>query len=77
MAGSGQTVIVPGATLDLSGTGAKTLDGRAIENEGTIIWTGGALYGNNGAAIVNRAGALFDDQNPSGHLLYTSGSGSR
>ena len=77
MSATGKTVIAPGATIDLSGAGTKTADGRTLENLGTVIWQGGSLYGTNGAAIVNRAGALFDDQNPSSHSLSTYVTGSR
>ena len=77
MAGTGKTVIGSGATLEISGAGNKILDGRTIDNQGTITWTSGTLVGINGAAIVNRDGAFFDDQNPASHSLSTSITGIR
>ncbi|HEX8834119.1 MAG TPA: hypothetical protein VF719_07955, partial [Abditibacteriaceae bacterium] len=62
MEGAGQTVIEPGATLNISGVGTKAVQGRTVENKGTAVWTGtgGLTMAGN---FTNRSGALFDVQN--------------
>jgi hypothetical protein len=64
MSGSGRTIIPVGATLNAAVPGGVSLNGRTLENGGTVLWTGaGFLTMNNGAVITNRAGALFEMQN--------------
>ncbi len=61
--GAGTTYIPAGATLSLNTT-TKYLDGRTINNDGTITWMGAdIIYVQNGAVINNRS--LFDAQNNS------------
>ena len=60
MSGSGRTIIPPGATLDINGTGTKTLSGgRILENGGTTFWNAGNIQAATATVITNRAGALF------------------
>lgn len=74
MSGSGRTVIVPGATLNISSSAVHFLSGgRTVENAGTILWNGGFLT-MGGATITNRSGALFDDQVA---VAVNSGGGNR
>jgi uncharacterized delta-60 repeat protein len=62
--GAGTTYIPAGATLSLNTT-TKYLDGRTINNDGTITWMGAdIIYAQNGAVINNHS--LFDTQNDSG-----------
>ena len=76
MSGSGKTLISAGATLAVDNPNGVTLNGRILENSGTINWIGGGgmtLF--SGAVITNRPGALFHVQNAA--LLASSGSGIR
>ena len=60
MNGSGQTIIRPGATLNIAaftGYGGVYLYDRTLENAGTVVWGGGNL-GLSGV-ITNDAGASF------------------
>ena len=60
--GSGVLLIAPGATLNLPSPFTTFLNGRSLENAGTVLWTG---FGNcqvSGSVITNRAGALFNVQ---------------
>ena len=57
MSGSGWTIISAGATLNVPGS--PNLNGRNLENAGTVIYTGGSLL-IGGAVLTNRAGALFE-----------------
>ncbi len=62
--GGGRTVIEAGATLNAAIPGGVFMNGRTLENGGTVLWTGaGFLVMNPPAAIINRAGALFEMQN--------------
>ena len=63
MDGSGQTIIEPGATLNIAGFtgyGGVFLFDRTLENAGTVVWGGGNL-GLSGV-ITNDAGASFQIQ---------------
>jgi hypothetical protein len=64
MTGSGRTVIAPGATLKMVVNPSQlVLNGRVLENGGTILASGsGGLAMTGGAVITNRAGALFEAQ---------------
>jgi hypothetical protein len=42
-----------GNTLTISGTGSKSIDGRTLALNGSTSWTGGTIYGLNGATINN------------------------
>ncbi len=69
MSGPGATNITVSGTLVISGTVAKTLNSRILNNAGSVIWRGtGNLDMNNGAVINNLAGGLFDAQNDA--VLY-------
>ncbi|MBI3867393.1 MAG: hypothetical protein HY299_02595 [Verrucomicrobia bacterium] len=69
MSGSGRTIILPAATLNLSGASGVTLS-RTLENGGTVLWTGAGGIGM--GVITNRAGALFDVRNAAS-LSFASG----
>ncbi len=69
LTGTGTLKVASGASLEISGTSAKTFTrndgngsgGRTLENLGTISWTGtGSLLAGDGARILNQSGALFD-----------------
>jgi hypothetical protein len=62
MRGPGHTVT--SRTMVISGPieSAKLLDGRTIDNSGTITWMASNIYGSNGAVWNNLQGALFDVQ---------------
>src|SRR5688572_13433141 len=62
LAGSGRTIIAPGATLNINNPGAVTLSSHTLENAGTILWTGTHISLNAGV-LTNRPGALFHAQN--------------
>ncbi|MBN1934093.1 MAG: hypothetical protein JW934_05490 [Anaerolineae bacterium] len=54
LSGSGKTIIVPGATLTIDGSGYKSLSGRTIQNQGTATWSGSSdVYGSGGAVFDN------------------------
>jgi len=59
MSGSGRTIIPGGVMLNVANAGTVFLTSRALENGGTVLWTGTIDIGMNGAVITNRAGALF------------------
>ncbi len=61
--GVGRTIVPPGTTLSLNGTGTKTLSGgRTLENEGTLYWNAGNIQAATATVITNRPGALFQVQ---------------
>lgn len=63
MSGGGRTIVEPGAKLVLDNSFALVLNGRTLENGGTMLWTGsGNVNINSGAVITNRPGALFEVQ---------------
>ncbi|MBI3851712.1 MAG: hypothetical protein HY298_15770 [Verrucomicrobia bacterium] len=67
MSGSGRTIILPGAALNIATASGVILDTRTLENGGTVLWTDVGLIGViSGAVITNRAGALFHVQNAAG-----------
>jgi hypothetical protein len=64
MSGNSRTLVAPGATLTLNNSAGIALDGRILENAGTILWTGaGSLILAKTTFITNRPGALFDMRN--------------
>jgi hypothetical protein len=63
MNGSGRTVIVPGAVLNINNAGTVTLSGRTLENAGTGTWTGSQSIFLASAVLTNRPGALFEVHN--------------
>jgi hypothetical protein len=69
MAGTGRTVIPPGATLNITSANTLTITSYTLDNGGTALWSGGTI-GMNGGVITNEAGALFQIQNPASILYY-------
>lgn len=64
MGGTGRTVIDSGATMVVVSSSAVTLHTRALENGGTVLWTGAGNFNLVfNAVITNRAGALIQVQN--------------
>ena len=64
MSGVGRTLIAPGATLNLANSGDVSISTRALENAGTVRWTGGGnLNCDTGVVLTNRAGALWEVRN--------------
>ena len=64
MSGNGRTIIATGATLNIDNTGRVALTTRTLENSGMALQTGGGSIFLTGGIITNRAGALFQAQNP-------------
>jgi Tol biopolymer transport system component len=62
LAGTGTLAINPGATLNIDGAIAKTLDALTVDNRGSTVWTNGNITGLNGAQFLNGAGGTFDMQ---------------
>jgi hypothetical protein len=58
MSGSGTTVVLPGASLNIISVTTPTLNGRTLENAGKMSWMGGNLF-IIGGVITNDAGAQF------------------
>jgi hypothetical protein len=72
MSGTGRTVIAEGATLNVSNPGPITLSVRALENAGTVNWTGSGVFNTDTSAVItNRVGALFVAQSDT--VLQNSG----
>jgi hypothetical protein len=71
MAGSGRTLVSPGATLQL-GSASSVSFSRTLENGGSAFWTGsgGIIMGS--ATFTNRPGALFQAQS-SAPILFVGG----
>jgi hypothetical protein len=68
MSGGGATVIAAGASLNLSGSAEKSLNGRALRNHGTVVWSGtGRIFVQNGASFWNEAGGMLEVQNDVGY----------
>ena len=57
--GSGSVTIPAGGQLNVTGTGTRFLDGRAIHNAGTINWGGADISAYNGSLVDNQAGGLL------------------
>ncbi|MDH5551156.1 MAG: hypothetical protein OEZ42_14825, partial [Gemmatimonadota bacterium] len=75
LSGAGTTRVGPGATLTITGAGAKFLDSRTLTNQGTGVWDAagtGALVVTNGATLHNQAGATLTLQ-ADGALVYNGG----
>ena len=65
MSGSGATTLGPGCTGTIdNGTAFKILDGRIVNNNGSLVYTATSLYvrTQNGAVINNLSGGTFDIQ---------------
>ncbi len=59
---SGASALIINSNASLEGTSTRTLSERILDNRGTLTWKDGDIYGQNGARIVNQAGATFDMQ---------------
>jgi len=70
MSGSGSTGIAAGAVLQIGGAADKVLQ-RTLNNSGTVTWTAGRIWGNNGAAFNNLAGGVFEAQSEA-QFFYNS-----
>ena len=62
LSGSGKTIVAPGATFNINGSGSTLTLSRPLDNGGTTVWTN-ILGLSLGAVITNRPGALFDVRN--------------
>ena len=71
MGGSGRTFIPAGLTLNVANSSQVNLFSRTLENEGTVLWTGGNIALDT-AVVTNRAGALFETQG-AGSLIFAAG----
>jgi hypothetical protein len=74
LADTGSTTLASGATLTISGSNGKALDGRTLNltSGASAVWTGpGGIAFFNGAVLNNQAGATFTVQTDTG--LSTSG----
>jgi hypothetical protein len=60
LSGSGALNVLNAATMNILGTGDKSLSEKTVNNAGTITWTTGTLNGNTGGTINNSG--LFDVQ---------------
>lgn len=69
---NGSFHISAGATLNISGAGAKAMEFATIDNDGTIVWTGGLIGGSNDA-VINNAGTF--QANFDGTLGYSPNGG--
>ena len=72
MAGSGRTIVRPGAQLTVSSPGGHGLLHRSIANAGTLIWNQARLSLLNGAQISNVTGGVLEIQD---NLIITNDSG--
>lgn len=60
MEGGGTTRIKPAATLTIDGSAFKELNQRTLQNEGTVIHSGGDIRLSTASAIVNAAGEILN-----------------
>ncbi|MBL9215914.1 MAG: PEP-CTERM sorting domain-containing protein [Opitutaceae bacterium] len=51
---TGTTTIGAGSTLTIAGTADHNFNGRAIVNDGAVVWTGGRLRSGSGGTITNQ-----------------------
>jgi hypothetical protein len=70
MRDTGQTII--SGTLTISGTSQKVLDARTLNIVNGATWTGGTIFGSNGASIIVQPGATFSVQTDQ-QLFWSSG----
>jgi hypothetical protein len=72
LSGTGATTVIAPATLKLTGTGAETLDGRTLNNSGTVTWSGANdLSFLDRAVFNNLSGATFTITND--QTIFTTG----
>lgn len=72
MNGVGRTVIASGATLHAALPSGGSLNGRVLDNRGTIVWSGSGNIGFVNAVITNLPGGLFLAQGDGG-MTFVSG----
>jgi len=58
------------STLRLTSGNNKDFSGRALVNEGTVVWQSGYIRGGDGSTFTNATGATFNDQNSSGYTIH-------
>jgi Divergent InlB B-repeat domain len=63
LTGTGRTVILPGATLNIASAGALSITSYTLDNAGTALWSGGTID-MIGGVMTNEAGAFFQIQSP-------------
>ncbi|MCB9913331.1 MAG: hypothetical protein H6827_10065 [Planctomycetes bacterium] len=70
MAHSGATVISREATLAILGSAEKILTGRAVTNQGTVLWSGTGSIRSKGviARFYNELGGVFEVENDATYL---------
>jgi uncharacterized repeat protein (TIGR01451 family) len=64
LTGAGSLTIASGATMNITGTGTRYIDGGTLNNDGTVNWSGGnnlSIY--NSGVINNNASGLFSLKN--------------
>ena len=71
--GGGTTLLAPGSMSTFAGTADKVLDGRTLDNFGTLAWTDTGAISMPGSTINNKAGALFDIQTDADLLIPQGG----
>ena len=69
MDASGITTINSAATVTIEGTASKILNGRTLNNQGQINWSGATVYMNSGAVLDN---SHVFDVTADGTVLYRS-----
>lgn len=60
MAGGGRTIISPGVTLTITNPSSVSINTRALDNGGTILWTGAGSINVVNGVLTNRPGGLFE-----------------
>jgi uncharacterized repeat protein (TIGR01451 family) len=69
ISGAGSLSVTSGATMNISGSGTRYIDGGTLNNDGTVNWSGGnnfSIY--NSGVINNHASGLFNVKND--QLIY-------
>jgi uncharacterized repeat protein (TIGR01451 family) len=64
LTGAGSMTIASGATMNITGSGTRYIDGGTLNNDGTIHWSGGnnlSVY--NSGVINNHASGVFNVKN--------------
>ena len=73
LSGTGSLNITPDAEMTLSDVGSKNITILAINNAGTIQWSGGQINTGGGLVVNNQAGGLFDVSAVAGFLSNLGG----
>jgi hypothetical protein len=64
LAGTGRTLVLPSAPLNITCTSPMFITSRTLEIGGSATWTGASLISMNGGVITNDAGATFNALTP-------------